>query len=403
MSDSPDFPDELDRLAARLTEYVVLANDPAVPLAAADFWRYSSPHYQAVTGIVERLVQDDAEATGAYRALAGDTATGRHEEPLTRALSAALARRPAEIAATSQAVDRADEGVYVRYHRGGSFDPSAAPLSVADAAALPGLRRRPQQRPDSEVLVVIPLRDTTGGGRFRNFLACVAALRDQGAAGERMTVAAVELDVEPRWRHLAEPVVDHYVFAVHDGGFNRSWAANIGVRHAAPEASYICVLDADILTDSRFIERNLARMRDGGHGAHLPFELLTTMDQPSSDRAIRHRCEQGHPDVPAEQVRALQLRDVPGACVWVRRDFYERLGGHDERFEGWGGEDDDLLARMEANGRVTRFPDQTLHMYHPRPSMVRPDGRPYNAHIPPLSWTAAHGFGRLTGPVRIPA
>lgn len=382
-----------------MTEYVVLTNDPAVPLCAADFWEYSYPHYRAVTAFIERLAEADADADAAYRALACEPVTGRFEAPLTRALAGALADHGADIPAIERTLARADESVYIRYHLGAAYDPLAAPFPLDEAASLPRLRDRPPPRAGgSEVLVVIPLRDRVGGDRVRNLLACVASLRDQSADPGLMTVTVLEADTEPRWRHLVEPVADRYIFGAHDGAFNRSWAANAGVMHSATEAPYVCVLDADILVDHRFIERNLDRMRRGTYDAHLPFVTFVQMDAPASNLAIRRRCVHGDPDVPMAHLRALLLRDVPGACLWARREFYERLGGHDERYEGWGGEDDDLLARMQLAGTVQRFDDQFLHMAHPRPSMAGPDGRPYNTDIPPLSWTPAHGFGELTGP-----
>ena len=63
------------------------------------------------------------------------------ELAVTRALSTALARCPAEIAATTDAVDRADQSVYVRYHRGASFDPSVAPnRTIASPMRFPSAR-----------------------------------------------------------------------------------------------------------------------------------------------------------------------------------------------------------------------------------------------------------------------
>jgi hypothetical protein len=393
----------VQRLAARLTEYVVLANDPAVPLSAADFWQQSSPHYRAVTRIVEQLVDRNAEAMHAYRALVEEPDTGRHEARLIRALAHVLpdALPDGGVAdgKLSQTLGRADESVFIRHHLGTDYDPATPTVPLDEALSLPGLRGSMRPSGGTEALVVIGLRDRGDGQRVRNLLACVASLRDQSIDRVRMTVTVVETDDEPRWRHVVEPVADEYVFAAHGGPFNRSWAANLGVMNSAPTAPYVCVLDADVLVDRWFIERNVDRLREGTHDAHLPFEILIAMDEPASSRAIRQRCRQGDGDVPLSRVRAQLLRDVPGACLWARRDFYERLGGFDERYEGWGGEDDDFMARMQAAGEVLRFDDQFLHMAHPRPSMARPDGRPYNAHIPPMSWTSAHGFGRVAGPV----
>jgi hypothetical protein len=240
--------------------------------------------------------------------------------------------------------------------------------------------------------VLIPFRDREGGGlRTRNLLACLTALADQeDGPGHRVTI--VETDSEPRSRDLLEPLVDQYLFARKDGLFNKSWAVNVGVR-AGPATPYVCVLDADILVDRSFVARNVRRLREEGHGTHLPFRWSLSLDEPSTLGAIELRNGDRAGDVPTSLLRGLLLREPPGGCVWLRRDVFLAVGGFDERYEGWGGEDDDVIARLTAAASLRRYDDALLHLNHPRPRMTRDDGSPFNAHIEPLSWTPDHGYG----------
>jgi hypothetical protein len=96
-------------------------------------------------------------------------------------------------------------------------------------------------------------------------------------------------------------------------------------------------------------------------------------------------------------VRALVLKRPKGACMWITRDAFDRVGGMDERYVGWGGEDDDLVARLELHAPVRRFTDPFLHLDHPRPPMVNDGGKPFNAHVEPLSWRVEYGYGQLSG------
>ncbi|MDD2227953.1 MAG: glycosyltransferase [Candidatus Cloacimonetes bacterium] len=51
----------------------------------------------------------------------------------------------------------------------------------------------------------------------------------------------------------------------------------------------------------------------------------------------------------------------------ILRDDYERVNGYDEKFEGWGGEDDDLGRRLLALGKVGfnfGYPCYPLHLFH---------------------------------------
>jgi GT2 family glycosyltransferase len=240
------------------------------------------------------------------------------------------------------------------------------------------------------VHIVIPFRDPENGPRTRNLLACLAALADQDSPGHLVTV--VETDGEPRYRQLLESLGCRYVFAENRGLFNKSWAVNVGAASAAGSSGYLCVLDADILVDRYFVSRNVARMAAGTHGAHLPFQWSLSLDQPSTVRAIRVRTAERAADVPADVLRGLLLRDTPGGCLWVRPDLFGQVGGFDERYQGWGGEDDDVVARLSAAAPLVRFGDQLLHLDHPRPQMLN-GSTPFNAHIEPLSWTAGGGYG----------
>jgi hypothetical protein len=363
--------------------------------------------------LVARLATDDPATARAYQALCAEPAAGRHEQGLTAAVATLLARRPQDVAPARALLADADAKILIDVHRGARYRPETPPVDLADVVAWCSRAGCPPAAPrqavrgsalrDTEVLVAIAFRDRAGGRRVRNLLACVAALRDQTFPAGRVTVAVAEADDEPRWRHLIEPVVDRYLFIRNEDRFNLSWAINVAVMNSAPQAAYLCLLDADILADRSFLQRNVTRLHTGEHDAHLPFELMTCLDEPSTALALRRRCEQGEPDVDAADVRALLLHHVYGPCVWVRRELYERVGGLDERYRGWGGEDDDFYARLQIAGTVVSFTDQLLHLAHPRPPMQHDDGRPFNAHIPPLSWTGAAGFGRVAGPSRVVA
>ncbi|GAA1965077.1 glycosyltransferase [Kitasatospora viridis] len=364
-------------LAARLAAYVVLAHDPAVPQIAADYWELSEESYHATDRLVAELVaRADPAAQAAYRELvAAPTEPGR-QFALRHRLRELLAREPERAAGLRAAVAGADERIWIDYHLGEAVEqpPAAAPA------------------PD--VQVVIPFRDREHGLRTRNLLACLRALADQrGDAVVHVTV--VEADAVPRSRELLDSMADEYLFARKDGLFNKSWTVNVGVVATARPAPVVCVLDADILVERDFVERNLRRLREGAHGAHLPFRWSLSLDEASTRRAIARRTRAGAAEVPGSVLRGLLLREPPGGCVWVRSAVFHAVGGFDERYEGWGGEDDDVVARLDRAAGVARFDDELLHLDHPRPAMTRDTGVPFNAHLEPLSWTPEHGYGDL--------
>ncbi|WP_430787964.1 glycosyltransferase [Actinoplanes sp. G11-F43] len=384
-------------LADRLTSYAVLAHDPAVRTVAADYWLHSEPYYRAVIDALHRLTAGDAPARDAVRELSARPDDIRAELRVHRLL-AGLATTRAGRADAERAVREADGNVYIDYLRGAQYLPAPAP---ATTAALRERAGRLVPRPDAarpDLLVVVPLMDRGDTGRLRNLLACLLALRDQTLPASRYRVTVAEFDTEPRWETVVRPLADHYVHVRADGPFNKSWTLNAGVRHSPGHAPVVCLLDADILADRDFLRRNLERFGDAGHAAHLPHTEMLSLDHAASDAVITQRCLAGRAEAPLGLARGLLLRDVPGACLWLRRTVFDEIGGLDERYLGWGGEDEDMLVRTSRAGATTQFDDVLVHLAHTRPAMRRADGRPFNAHLAVGTWRGTAGYGSLTGP-----
>ncbi|MEW2312334.1 condensation domain-containing protein [Streptomyces sp. NPDC006864] len=380
-------------LARRLADYAVLAHDPAVPAATAGYWERSRAHYTAIDDVVRGFSAKDVAGARAYQALATAAHDPVHHRVLTGYLAGMLHRHPAEQARLGALVAASDREIWLDHHLGDRHTPDRAPLGLKEVHALAGPRVRPPGA-DPRVHVVIPFRDRTGEGRARNLLACLIALRDQDYAIGSVQVTVVETDVHPRWRELIEPLVDSYVFAAHDGRFNKSWAVNVGVVTEGAGSVYTCVLDADILIDRSFVRRNVRRFLDNGHTAHVCCDQSLSLDGPSTAEAIARRCGAGDADVPLDVLRGVLLREPPGGALWVRSDAYEAVSGFDERFEGWGGEDEDIARRLQRSGDFRRYGDAPLlHLDHPRPAMRDSEQQPFNAHVKMETWDGGDGYG----------
>ncbi len=244
---------------------------------------------------------------------------------------------------------------------------------------------------DPDVLVVIPFRDRgEDGHRARNLVACLLALRDQTLDRSRYRVTVVESDSKPRWQDTISQYADEYLFAEKAGSFNKCWTMNVGVRHAAGHADLICLLDADALVDSDFLTRNVARFHRPDTGAFQPYRDSFYLDAAASAWAIGERCGRRLPNVDRAALRGFLVHRGQGVCVWLRRDIFDGVGGLDERHEGWGKEDMDLLLRLQLATSLLTFDDPMLHLDHP-PSFVLTG----NAHIPWLSWVPDAPIGQL--------
>jgi hypothetical protein len=285
-------------------------------------------------------------------------------------LAEVLGERPLLGDKLTQALDVIEQSARLGLHLGEAAAGQQAVEPMTVEQILDGIDRagpRPGAAP-TRVTVVVPFRARDPhDGRARNLAACLAGLADQDLPRDRYRIVVVESDAEPRWRSALERHVDRYLFAFNAGPFNKSWAVNCGVVHAGGPDELVCVLDGDVLPDADFLSRGAGRfVQDPTLQVHWPYRDIIFADPASSDRAVAMRCAKGEPGVDHATLRGVFLRRPPGGCVWARRRLFDGIAGLDERFEGWGGEDNDFAWRADFLGGVERFGDTLVHLHHTR-------------------------------------
>jgi glycosyltransferase involved in cell wall biosynthesis len=184
------------------------------------------------------------------------------------------------------------------------------------------------------------------------------------------------IDVVIPWRDTGEPyrrshfwhLRCHYgqqfnvVVGNNANDFNRSAARNAGVAQTTSDV--IAVIDADNLIDPLQILEAVAVAR---HTSRMvkPFEDFGYVDQRTTD--IYYATGQ-IPNDPSWENDGLTPGFTGGAYV-LRRDAWDRLGGFDEAFIGWGGEDDAFHIHAERTlGPVLSVPGNDYHLWHPTSS-----------------------------------
>jgi glycosyltransferase involved in cell wall biosynthesis len=175
----------------------------------------------------------------------------------------------------------------------------------------------------------------------------------------------------------------------HDG-FRLARTRNAGARLTASD--YLLFLDGDCILPRDHVAAYLERRRPGrallGYCARLPEDTsaalredtLVTTDlaalAPIAERRLlakRFRKAWWH----AALRHPSKPRLAGGNCGIWRHDF-EAVNGCDERFVGWGQEDDDLGLRLRAVGvRLESILDRTwsLHVWHPVDTSATPRWR----------------------------
>lgn len=375
---------------------VLLAADPHAQEAAVDYWDMSRSAHLAVVAALRELGDD---VTAALEDVLADPADPSRLAVLSQEVARVAAADDAAWDPVGRLALHADALGRLAAHLGPEHRADAPQVTADDLVALTADEPpRPPAPASAPVCIVIPFRDRTPTrSRLRNVLACVRALRDQSADRSTYRVVVVEADTEPRWEREVTAVADEYLHLRASGHFNKAWAVNVGVVQRAAGAELVCVLDGDVLVDRDFVARNVARFGVRGVQAHLPYRDALCLDEASSSHAVAARVLHGRPLVPQDELRGVVLRRPPGHCVWVRRGLFERVGGFDERFEGWGGEDLDLVFRLDVVGAVDRYADPLLHLFHDRPQ-TQENGRRFYAGRRLLSWNPVGPVGRLSGP-----
>jgi glycosyltransferase involved in cell wall biosynthesis len=187
----------------------------------------------------------------------------------------------------------------------------------------------------------------------------------------------------------AAPFPVRFTSQPHDG-FRLARVRNEAARLAT--GRYLMFLDGDCVAFRHHVAAHVERRRHGtallGYCARLPAtadRLLVPENLAITDL---------HSLVPSSEWRALARRRrkawwhaitrhptkprLAGGDFGVWRDDFERVNGFDERFVGWGQEDDDLGLRLRASGiRLETILDRTqsLHVWHPVDSTATPRWR----------------------------
>ena len=199
-------------------------------------------------------------------------------------------------------------------------------------------------------VMVIPFRSDDTGYRQRN-LEFVLKIY---SAKKFCDIVVVEQSALPTALALSGARHIHLPDA---GSFNRSRCRNTGVRQS-PETPWIIWSDGDVIhphLESRMPADSSAPMFINPKNVMLDL----------SDQQTRHLIQTG--DTSGRSPTRLGVCGASGLCILNRKTF-EITGGMDERFLGWGGEDDAFDCLCQTLGGISCFStnDRIYHLWHPR-------------------------------------
>lgn len=188
----------------------------------------------------------------------------------------------------------------------------------------------------------------------------LATLQSIAAQKEcRVECIVVEQDNE----RLIEKHLPPWVLYIHtplpekDMAYSRSRAFNAGVR--AAQGEFLIFHDNDMLVPSVYARELHSFFCKGFEVVNLK-RFIFYLDQMSSEKICRESTFQFSPEI-----NAIMQNAEGGGSIGISRTAFFEIGGFDERFIGWGGEDNEFWERAQTRKVYPYGYLPLVHLWHP--------------------------------------
>ena len=141
-------------------------------------------------------------------------------------------------------------------------------------------------------------------------------------------------------------------------GFARAQAVNRAAA-AAGDWEVAIITDSDLLLDSTSQAVTACRRARKSKGYFVCYDIFYYLTEATSQ--LVRAGQKPRPDMAYEHISRIW-----GGVFAIHRELWDALGGFDERFKAWGGEDGDFLIRARGLEAVMdRVQGACYHMRHP--------------------------------------
>lgn len=157
------------------------------------------------------------------------------------------------------------------------------------------------------------------------------------------------------------------MIAPNNDHFRKSMCFNM-VAEKSPQ-KILCFWDVDVIIDPVNIKKSYDSLMEGKADHVYPFNgLFINVNKAMFPNLLNQDFDnlyslykQGHDWL------EFASGESPGGCNMITREAFEKIGGYDERFIGWGFEDTDFFHRSLKVNRLGRITDEKAicwHMHH---------------------------------------
>lgn len=165
----------------------------------------------------------------------------------------------------------------------------------------------------------------------------------------------------PKWvRHIYQETISH--------GYNRSAAFNFGARYA--RGSILLLHDNDMLIPNKYCQNIISLVTKGYEAINLKRYVFYLTRSHSEKMLISiDNILTGAPEYIVQNLEA-------GGSMAITRNAYFAIGGMDEEFIGWGGEDIELWQRCSLLKRWIWGYEPIIHLWHQSQPLKRQKDNP---------------------------
>lgn len=201
-------------------------------------------------------------------------------------------------------------------------------------------------------------------------------------------IIVVEQDINSKLEDVVLP--GKYYFTKSELPFNKAWAFNVGLKNSTTDI--VVYGDCDLIMHPEDFIGALNKLNE--------FESVSPYSRIGVIDLERH--ELGYS---FEQLKEIKrpgrgelegdIRKVPlcGGIMMYRKDALMRIGGWDESFIGWGGEDNFQSVKTERLTKWTELPHRVYHLWHPP---ATPDNTFYQRNLNLLNQMSAMDDNNLS-------
>lgn len=162
-----------------------------------------------------------------------------------------------------------------------------------------------------------------------------------------------------------------HIFLKSNMPFNKSWGFNVGLKYA--NTNVVIFGDSDLIMDPQEFIKSVQMVDQ--YEMINPYNSVIDLNPQESNLSLDQVLKINRPGRGETDIQKVPM--CGGICIF-RRDAINKIGGWDQNFIGWGGEDDFQSVKVKNFLNYYENTAKCFHIYHDRPA---PDMKWYQRNL----------------------